>query len=278
MNTSVIMPGIVAAALAAGLLSGAGLAAQDYYAVSGVDPDDVLNVRMGPSASAPIIGALAHDASPVEIVRTENGWGMFPAGEMSGWVSMNYLSPIDQPMIGTTAIPEGMMCVGTEPFWVVTVNTGGVIVSHQNWEHDRTYSLNLDQSSADPDRVSSLSLEDGSAVISPGQCSDGMSDAEFGWNGRFVLGGPDHASILHGCCALEAPSPMATPPDTVTQARAAASLQDSHKTAPLRYHDGDSRDLFRRSRHEHQAPPHPPRRRGGNRTDLHGAGACARRS
>jgi len=205
MNASGIAPRFAAAALAAGLLSGAGLAAQEYYAVSGVGPDDVLNVRAGPSASAPVIGSMEAGAAPVEIVRTENGWGMFPAGEVSGWVSMDYLTPIDQPMIGATAVPEGLWCVGTEPFWVVTVNTGGVIVSHQNWDHDRAYDVNLDQSAADAGRVSTLSLEDGSAVITPEQCSDGMSDAEFGWSGDFVLGGGPLPAVLNGCCALQAP-------------------------------------------------------------------------
>ncbi|MCC5995096.1 MAG: hypothetical protein JJU18_01835 [Oceanicaulis sp.] len=205
MNATGIAPRIAAAGLAAALLSGAGLAAQEYYAVSGVDPDDLLNVRTGPSASAPIISAMEHDASPVEIVRVENGWGMFPAGEVSGWVSMDYLTPIDQPMIGATAVPEGLWCVGTEPFWVVTVNTSGVIVSHQNWDRDQAYGLDLDQSAADAGRVSTLSLEDGSAVITPERCSDGMSDAEFGWSGHFVLGGRQVPTVLQGCCALQAP-------------------------------------------------------------------------
>lgn len=54
-----------------------------YYAVTGVTPDDTLNVRMSPNGRAEIIGTLAHNASPIEIIRIENGWGMFPAAKVS---------------------------------------------------------------------------------------------------------------------------------------------------------------------------------------------------
>lgn len=205
MSPNALLSVIAATALAAGLWSGPGLAAQEYYAVTRVDPADLLNVRAGPEASAPVIGSMEPGAAPVEIVRIENGWGLFPAGEMSGWVSMDYLSPIDQPMIGATAVPEGMTCLGTEPFWALTMNSGGVMVSHMNWDHDRAFEINLDQSSADAGRVSTLSLDDGSAVITPQQCTDGMSDAEFGWSGDFVLGGGPIPAVLRGCCALQAP-------------------------------------------------------------------------
>jgi uncharacterized membrane protein len=177
-------------------------AIQDYYAVIGVASDDTLNVRMAPDSGAAIVGTLSHDASPVEIIRTENGWGMFPVGEYSGWVSMQFLRPIDQPMIGDTKVPEGLRCVGTEPFWSATLNTNGASASHQNWQEDRAYQLTGAARSENSFMTSLIMLEDGFAFITPGQCFDGMSDAEFGWNGYFALGGSDRTSVLHGCCAL----------------------------------------------------------------------------
>lgn len=195
---------IAAAAFAVICTSGAN-ALQDYYAVTGVAPDDTLNVRMAPNGRAEIIGTLAHNASPIEIIRTENGWGMFPVGETSGWVSMNFLRPIDQPMIGDTLVPDGIRCVGTEPFWSVTLSASGAAAFHQNWDSDRSYSLTGAARSENAFMVSAIMLENGVAFITPGQCNDGMSDAEFGWDGYFVLGGPDRSSVLSGCCALPVP-------------------------------------------------------------------------
>lgn len=61
------------------------------YDVSGVASDDVLNIRAEPSADAPIIGTLAHDATNVEIIRDgENGWGLVNTDEGTA----GYPSPI----------------------------------------------------------------------------------------------------------------------------------------------------------------------------------------
>lgn len=198
-------------ALSALLLSGMSLATQEYYEVSGLSSDKLLSVRMAPDADAPIISALPHDASPVAIVRTDNGWGMFPAGEFSGWVAMSFLSPINQPMIGDTQLPDGMTCTGVEPFWVATLDGSGVTFSHQDWERSRSYGLDTATSSTDANQVSEIVFENGVATISPGQCFDGMSDAEFGWNGVFNLGGPDEA-VMRGCCKLPAPLVDGDPP------------------------------------------------------------------
>lgn len=187
------------------LLSPSAHAGPAYYAVTGVAPDDTLNVRMAPNGRAEIIGTLAYNASPIEIIRIENGWGMFPAGEVSGWVSMSFLRPIDQPMIGDTRVPDGVRCIGTEPFWSVTFNADRATASHQNWDGDRSYRLSGAAGSENGSWVSALILDDGVAFITPGQCTDGMSDAEYGWEGFFVLAGPNRPSVLNGCCALQAP-------------------------------------------------------------------------
>lgn len=196
---------IPTAVIIASLFTAAGHAGQEYFAVSGVAQDDTLNVRAAPTARAAIVGVLGPDASPVEIIRIENGWGMFPAGESSGWVSMDFLRPIDQAMIGDTRVPDGLRCVGTEPFWSVTLNVNGVEARHQNWPQDRTYQLTGAARSENSFMISLIMLDDGFAFITPGQCTDGMSDAEFGWSGYFALGSSDRTSVLSGCCALPAP-------------------------------------------------------------------------
>ena len=79
------------------LLAGPAAATQDQWPalfdVSGVAPDDVLNIRAAPSASAEIIGTLAPDAAGVEVVRPDSrhGWGLVNTGEGSGWASLAFL-------------------------------------------------------------------------------------------------------------------------------------------------------------------------------------------
>lgn len=196
---------IPTAVIIASLFTAAGHAAEEYYAVTGVASNDTLNVRTAPDSGAPVIGALAHDASPVEIIRTEDGWGMFPAGEYRGWVSMRYLRPIDQPMIGDTRVPEGLQCTGTEPFWSVTLNTNGAIANQIGWPEDRIYQLTSAARSQNSYMTSLIMFDEGFALIVPARCSDGMSDAEFGWSGYFLLGGSERSAVLDGCCALRAP-------------------------------------------------------------------------
>ncbi|WP_199200578.1 SH3 domain-containing protein [Alkalicaulis satelles] len=208
MNHGVILAGLVSAALTAA----AAQAGPDYYAVSGVSADKLLNVRMAPDADAPIISAFHHDAAPIEIVRVENGWGLFPAGEFSGWVDMSFLTPVSAPKVADTPLPEGMSCVGTEPFWVAVITSEGVTFSHQNWGDSRSHRLDSAVSSPDEDRITYIVFESGSAAISPGQCYDGMSDAEFGWRGDFVLGREDDSPRLRGCCKLSAPIVDGDPP------------------------------------------------------------------
>lgn len=47
----------------------------DLFDVTGVNSNDVLNVRSAPDADAEVIGSLDHDARDIEIVAVEDGWG-----------------------------------------------------------------------------------------------------------------------------------------------------------------------------------------------------------
>lgn len=79
------------------------------YDVSGVASDDVLNIRAEPSADAPIIGTLAHDATNVEIIRDgENGWGLVNTDEGTGWVSFAYLATSSQSVFRLSAANHRM--------------------------------------------------------------------------------------------------------------------------------------------------------------------------
>lgn len=180
-----------------------------FYEVTGVASDDVLNVRTGTGVSHPIIEYLAYNDRHVEIVRlSDDGkWGLigYPSG--SGWASMRYLKR--QPTQSAANLPRPLNCGGTEPFWNLTFT-----------RHDNKFTQ-LDQI---PQRFATLwqGTPDGmgpvaygvrmaggtneiSAVISRGQCSDGMSDKAYGFTVNALLSGGAGNRMLTGCCTLKRP-------------------------------------------------------------------------
>ena len=48
--------------------------AEDTYVVTGVSADDVLNIRKGPSASAPKVGEYRPGESGIRIYRRKGNW------------------------------------------------------------------------------------------------------------------------------------------------------------------------------------------------------------
>lgn len=176
------------------------------FDVAGVEDDDTLNIRAEPSASAPIIGELAPDAQGIEVTAFDPGarWGRVGAGELDGWVSLAYLAERAFP---TGDVPEGMRCLGTEPFWSIAFG-------------DRTisYSSPVDSWREMPLRAAATRIPPGnqlfgfdgsgsdgslSGVIEAGWCSDGMSDRTYGWKVTLMHQTGERMSIESGCCTLD---------------------------------------------------------------------------
>jgi hypothetical protein len=64
------------------------------FRVAGVDEDDVLNVRNGPSAEHGVIGSILPDAAGIKIVGPcVSAWCPIQHGGITGWVNSAYLSP-----------------------------------------------------------------------------------------------------------------------------------------------------------------------------------------
>jgi uncharacterized protein YraI len=69
------------------------------FRVAGVDIDDVLNVREGPSADHSIIGSLLPDAGGVRIVgQCQSYWCPIQYRGMTGWVNSMYLTQEAAPL------------------------------------------------------------------------------------------------------------------------------------------------------------------------------------
>ena len=175
--------------------------------VTGVAADDVLNIRAEPSASAPIIGGLAPDATDIEViwVNDDGNWGLINDTEHSGWVSMAFLEPRGVH-IDNYNLPVGMRCFGTEPFWSLTHEGGTLTLDELAADTPREFDLTIAQDNAGIDVFTRMirALGDGgafTALVEPRMCDDGMSDRNYGLTIRMMAG--DTAPLLNGCCSLE---------------------------------------------------------------------------
>ncbi len=175
--------------------------------VTGVADDDVLNIRAEPSASAPIIGGLAPDATDIEVIRLNEAgtWGLVNDVEQSGWVSMAFMEPRGVH-IDNFNLPVGMRCFGTEPFWSLTHTQGTLTLDELAAEDPRDFDLTIAQDRAGIDVFTRMirALGDGgafTALVEPRSCNDGMSDRNYGLMIRMMAG--DTAPLLDGCCSLQ---------------------------------------------------------------------------
>jgi uncharacterized protein YraI len=68
--------------------------APSSFRVAGVDLDDVLNVRSGPSPEHAVIGSILPDADGIKIVGPYvSAWCPIQHRGLSGWVNSFYLKP-----------------------------------------------------------------------------------------------------------------------------------------------------------------------------------------
>ncbi len=196
-------------ALIAVFLAGPALATQDawpaLFDVRGVAADDVLNIRAEPSASAPIIGSLAHDARGVEVIAPNDRetWGRVNTMEGTGWVSLSFLERLPGQWDG--AFPEIAACFGTEPFWSVSRQFGEISLSRLDAPELRMEERWHTGSVGRRDRFA-LRAESGgilmTALIQKVECSDGMSERLYGLEIDAIFDGNDDPMLLSGCCSL----------------------------------------------------------------------------
>ena len=188
--------------LAAVLLLWGGLAmAQDLparFTVTGVAAGDVLNLRAGPSASAPVLATLPPGGTGVEILELspDGRWGLTPFREGAGWVAMRFLVP-EPP--GPTPLPRPLLCRGTEPFWALSVTAEGAV-----FETPERGPLPLRPlGEVAGFRGGVLAFDAGGETLDltvlRTDCSDGMSDRPYGLSAMVWNRG---GTFLEGCCAL----------------------------------------------------------------------------
>jgi uncharacterized membrane protein len=180
--------------------------AQGYpalHSVTGVAADDVLNVRERPDAGAPILGSLPPDATGVEVISVTDGWALVNLGDGSGYASLTYLAREEGPEWNMLERP--LTCLGTEPFWSLKVDPAAgtaAFSTPEEPEHDLPILGTWPGAPWAP--AAALQLPDGLAVLSPAECSDGMSDRSYGIAADLFLNGQDRQR-LSGCCLMVLP-------------------------------------------------------------------------
>ncbi len=184
------------------------LAEPSYHRVTGVASDDTLNVRSAPDASSADIGDLAHDATAIEVSRTDasGGWGRILWNEGNGWISMRFLAPDPQPTLGKSGLPVGLECSGTEPFWGLSLGAASARYSDIGGSD---LDLNIAETLVAQGRLAwpaLVSMEgpgsNGEAIVEARQCNDGMSDRDYPWQVDFILTRSGDRSFVTGCCSL----------------------------------------------------------------------------
>lgn len=200
-----------AAAACALLLAGPAAATPEYllptlFDVEGVAAGDVLNVRAEPDASSAVLGALEPDAERVEVTEHDatGRWGRVNLGERSGWVAMRFLAyrtDVWEP----GRLPEGLRCLGTEPFWSLSFAPGEAVLETPEATVAFGTRQVLDTGFfRDPRRA--VTAQDGerrlTAVIRPAACGDGMSERAYGLIADVVLEEADGARLFVGCCSI----------------------------------------------------------------------------
>ncbi len=179
-----------------------------YFEVSGVAANDVLNIRQRPDANSEIVGSFTPGEKLVEVVLRNGNWGYVMTGEQMGWVSTKFLTPIEVPRIGQSSIPVGLKCLGNEPFWDITLDENSVSLSNMG-EEDQAFNIvtaggYLARGGWDGFIVASGQQSMMTVVLSTGvQCSDGMSDRDYGWRADMLITDNSGTQGKTGCCTLQ---------------------------------------------------------------------------
>lgn len=183
-------------------------AVPEPHLVLGLPPGDHLNVRAEPDGSSEDLGDLGEGDGPFDVLERDpsGNWARIHFGERDAWIAARYLSPATREMLPDTAIPIGLRCGGTEPFWDAKViaedhlalNVLGAI-------SEGRFTVQQGVTTANYPAFPAVLKAEGEGLsafllVRPNRCSDGMSDLTYGWEGDLMLNIPDRLVLMSGCC------------------------------------------------------------------------------
>lgn len=176
------------------------------FTVTGVSSNDRLWVRAAPQATAPRLGEFPNGAVVNVTGRASGSWVQVTFNAQIGYVNSKYLvrTGANGPQT-SNGFPLGITCMGTEPFWTLTI------------AQDRTveYTSLIDGA----DTITSLtqttpSVGGGypfdfvaapySGTLNSQACSDGMSDNAYTMAIKLFNPGQNGSSpYLYACCNVD---------------------------------------------------------------------------
>jgi uncharacterized membrane protein len=168
-----------------------------------------VSILAEPDAGSASIGEIPSGTKGIEVVSlSQDGqWGEVNSGERSGWVALSQL--MARGGASWASLEGSMTCLGTEPFWSATLIPGSREMQLAGLDA-RDARLTITQTAiAVGVQAPPLGIEftapglPGFAVITPGICSDGMSELAYGLTATFFVGAPDGPMRgLSGCCSI----------------------------------------------------------------------------
>ena len=171
------------------------------YSVTGVAADDVLNLRERPDSGSAIIGRLAPDASGVEVVAFADDWAVINVDGVAAYAARRFLTREDGP--DWASLQRPIFCSGTEPFWSLALDpsTASARFSTPGQPDPKPLAIDDLWSGNAWTASAAVSLPVGLAVLRRQDCSDGMSDQQFGIAVDVFLQDSDGLRLV-GCCGL----------------------------------------------------------------------------
>ncbi len=182
------------------------------YHVSGVQRGDTLTVRLQPGIGGEPAGVLESTAQGVIVsgvsqqIQGAEWWEIiYPAADGGfGWVNSTFLSP--EQVTTESAANYPIQCIGTEPFWSVTIDEGGVTFSSPESKDVKFTSTSRVAAQGLRGHfvvrikdVSSDAGPEGAVVVTMAYdyCSDNMSDNRYPFYATAML---PSGAVLGGCC------------------------------------------------------------------------------
>jgi uncharacterized membrane protein len=182
------------------------------YTVSQPADVTVLQVHLQPDTASDVIGALVAGQTDIEVIDlAENGtWANVNVNEGSGWVQIAGLQPMPDKSWSHLTTP--LQCAGTEPFWglrIDPVTLSGSFRGDSGVDTAMSVSRIWDPDNLmrgyDPESpvVVRFGEQNALAFLTPAQCSDGMSDRNYGINILLSITEPGQDEhIWTGCCLM----------------------------------------------------------------------------
>ncbi len=174
------------------------------YSVTGVAQGDKLWVRNQPNTKSAPVNNLAPGAAVSVLAWLSNGWAKVTVGQNTGYVNGGFLQRGSGQQM-QNGFPLGLICAGTEPFWLLGFNTNQTITFKQaDRPKPRVSNLQMTAPSNSPDGYPySFRAARFSGLLDQRICSDGMSDTKYGWSLKLSRNRPNGTStIVYGCCRL----------------------------------------------------------------------------